>query len=102
LASFAGYRGIVTPSETIDMEYRGPILLVFGMSLVLSPIAINLATTGKMVRGDSTTVGQVDIDTGCDGQTLTFVDDTLCTEQTATHQRDRSMPGGAMFVSARD
>jgi hypothetical protein len=84
------------------MEYRGPILLVFGFSLVLSPVAINIATTGKLYREESTRVDEVSIDTRCDGETLAFVGDTLCTERTATRQRDRSMPGGAMFVSARD
>lgn len=84
------------------MELRGPILLVFGMSLVMSPIAINLGTTGKVFPDRDTQVGQVDIDTGCDGQSLIFVDDTLCTERTAAARPDRSMPGGALFVSARD
>jgi hypothetical protein len=84
------------------MEYRGPILLVFGMSLVMSPLAINLVTTGKLYSDDKTAVSHVDIDTGCQGNSLSFLDGSLCTENTGAATRTRSMPGGAMFVSARD
>jgi hypothetical protein len=85
------------------MEYRGPILLVFGMSLIMSPIAINLATYGEVLPDEQTDVAEVDIDTGCEGQTLMFANRSqLCTERVASRERDRSMPGGAMFVSARD
>lgn len=84
------------------MEYRGPILLVFGMSLVMSPVAINLVTTGKPFREAETGVSQVAIDTGCQGQAMSFLDSTLCTQKTGARTRDRTMPGGAMFVSARD
>ncbi len=84
------------------MEYRGPILLVFGLSLVMSPIAINVATTGRLLPEPSNDVGHVSIDTGCNGQEMAFIDDSLCTHKTAVQVRDRSMPGGAMFVSARN
>jgi len=84
------------------MEYRGPILLVFGLSLVMSPVAINVATTGHIFAQDRSNVASVDIDTGCQGQTIAFIDSSLCTHRTAVQTRDRSMPGGAMFVSARN
>lgn len=85
------------------MEYRGPILLVFGMSLIMSPIAINLATDGEVLPVEEKSVAEVDIDTGCDGQTLMFANRSeLCTERVASRSRDRTMAGGAMFVSARD
>jgi hypothetical protein len=84
------------------MEYRGPILLVFGLSLVMSPVAINLATTGRIFAEEQSDVASVEIDTGCHGQQMAFIDDSLCTQRTAVQTRDRSMPGGAMFVSARN
>ena len=85
------------------MEYRGPILLVFGMSLVMSPVAINLATHGRVFPVATTEVAEVDIDTGCDGQTLMFANRSqLCTEPVASRSRDRTMDGGALFVSVRD
>lgn len=84
------------------MEYRGPILLVFGLSLVMSPVAINVATTGHIFAQEESKVSSVDIDTGCQGQAMAFIDTSLCTQRTAVQMRDRSMPGGAMFVSARN
>jgi hypothetical protein len=85
------------------MHYRGPILLVFGMSLIMSPLAIKLATGDVTPREAAAAVRQVDIDTGCQGQTLHLVSNgSLCTERTSARSRERMMPGGALFVSARD
>lgn len=85
------------------MQYRGPILLVFGMSLIMSPLAIKLATGEMTPREAAASVGHVNIDTGCQGQTLNLVSNgTLCTEQTNARTRERTMPGGALFVSARN
>jgi hypothetical protein len=85
------------------MQYRGPILLVFGMSLIMSPLAIKLATGEVTPREAAAAVRQVDIDTGCQGQTLNLASNrSLCTEQTNARARERTMPGGALFVSARD
>lgn len=85
------------------MDYRGPILLVFGMSLIMSPIAINIVEYGTPWRSEDTEVAAVEIDTGCQGQELYLTGKaTLCTSQTSASRPTRSMPGGALFVSARD
>jgi hypothetical protein len=85
------------------MQYRGPILLVFGMSLIISPLAIKIASGEMTPREAAAAVRTVDIDTGCQGQSLNLANrGTLCTEQTNARQRERTMPGGAMFVQARN
>jgi len=85
------------------MEYRGPILLVFGLSLVVSPLAIRLAAGDATASDLAAMVSKVELDRGCAGNELHLVNrDAVCANGTAAAPRGRVMPGGAVFVSARN
>lgn len=80
------------------MEYRGPILIVFGMSLVLSPLAINMATGER-----SALPGQIATltESACtDASILTPDTRMMCQDQRRSNVTERVMDGGAVFVSA--
>jgi hypothetical protein len=85
------------------MEYRGPILLVFGLSLVISPLAIRLAAGETTASDLAEMVSSVELDRGCAGNELHLANrGSVCANQTAEAPRGRVMPGGAVFVSARN
>ena len=79
------------------MEYRGPILIVFGMSLVLSAIAINLNTTKRRA-----VIGQIEtsIEAACnEASILSPRTKMLCQAQRESSPTQRVMEGGAVFVT---
>ncbi|WP_377508929.1 hypothetical protein [Octadecabacter sp. R77987] len=101
------------------MEYRGHILLVFGLSLMLSPLAIKLVMDHEAAEvaattapGRLTTKGAADQE--CDRSTIeTAIGRIGCgaaAEETPVRRIDQSMGsgnttrravGGATFVTAR-
>jgi len=84
------------------MQYRGPILIVFALSLVMSPMAIKLTTDAEeaAVPGRVETMGAADA--ACDAQTIearTYV--IGCRGREVAVDTRRTVAGGAMFVAAR-
>lgn len=82
------------------MSLRGPTLLLFGASLVLSPLAINLAS-GKGTGGGITTVGAAEA--ACERASVELVGGQRigCARDAGRREAARQMPGGASFVVAR-
>ena len=84
------------------MEYRGLILIIFGLSLMMSPLAIKLARdrqAATQVPGEVQTQG--DIAAACDAQSILTPSYRLgCNRETSNSPRRRVMAGGAMFVAA--
>jgi len=81
----------------VPVEYRGPILIVFGMSLVLSAIAINLNTTKRRA-----VIGQIEtsIEAACnEASILSPRTKMLCQAQRESSPTQRVMEGGAVFVT---
>jgi hypothetical protein len=80
------------------VEYRGPILIVFGMSLVLSPIAINMATGKRSALPDQIAT----LTEGACNEASILSPDTkmMCQDQRGSSPTQRVMEGGAVFVSA--
>jgi hypothetical protein len=80
------------------MEYRGPILIVFGMSLVLSPLAINMATGERSALPSQIST----LTEGACTEASILSPDTkmMCQDQRSSNATQRVMEGGAVFVSA--
>lgn len=83
------------------MELRGPILLIFGLILILSPIAILRGQDLMDNRpGGITTVGQRIA--ACDAASLETNRRRLgCQNNMAEASMRRTIAGGAVFVTAR-
>lgn len=86
------------------MQYRGPILVVFAMSLVLSPIAIlavQKAQEQSATPGEVRTIGQSQED--CASRTIQTRTLTIgCGARAQNTAARRITTGGAMFVTARN
>jgi hypothetical protein len=86
------------------MEYRGLILIVFGGSLMLSPLAIKMAQQQQAAAaapGEVQTDAQADA--ACDAASIVTRSYRLgCNRDTATASTRRVMSGGAVFVTAKN
>ena len=85
------------------MHYRGPILLVFGLSLVISPLAIRFAEGARQdTPGRIETVGARAA--ACEAQSIETSSYVIgCKGRVAATDNRRTMGGGgAMFVTARN
>lgn len=84
------------------MHYRGPILLVFGLSLLASPLAIRLSEQARAAApGQIETVGARAAN--CAAQTIRTDSYVIgCQGRTAATDNRRYMSGGgALFVASR-
>ncbi len=84
------------------MEYRGPILLVFGASLILSPLAIlRWQEAQTAAQGPQMIQTQTAAQAACDAQAIETQSYRLgCIQPPKQQATRRVMPGGAVFVSA--
>lgn len=86
------------------MEYRGPILIVFALSLIASPIAIKLHTDPQEEAVTPTRVQTLHAaQEQCEAEsfrTQNYVIGCKAHEEAAV-QRIRMDNGGALFVAAR-
>ena len=86
------------------MQYRGPILLVFGLSLVLSPLAVQLAEQSRAGGpGLIETLGTRQA--ACEAQTIktsTYVIGCQGRQAATDNRRYMSGSGGALFVASRN
>ena len=82
------------------MEYRGLILMIFGCSLMVSPLAIRLAQQQQAdVPGEVQTEGSANA--ACDAASIATRSYRIgCTRHNGPAQR--IMSGGATFVLARN
>jgi hypothetical protein len=84
------------------MQYRGPILLIFGLSLMASPLAVRLAEEAR-----SSAPGQVETmgarAANCAAQTIRTGPIVIgCEGRKAALDNRRQMGGGgALFVASR-
>ncbi len=85
------------------MEYRGPILLVFGASLIMSPIAVNIGMgSGRSYHKPTYIVTDAASNTTCASASMLSLGGTPgCRASTGNVTTHRVMEGGATFVSAR-
>ncbi len=86
------------------MEHRGLILIVFGASLMMSPLAIKLAQDQQAAEAAP---GEVQTDAqaaaACDAASIVTPSYRLgCNGETAQAPTRRIMAGGAMFVTAKN
>lgn len=84
------------------MNLRGPTLLLFGASLILSPLALALAQDEDAAPSAIRTMGAEAA--ACDAQSLTLPGGQRigCNRGGAQREAARVMPGGATFVMARN
>jgi hypothetical protein len=81
------------------MHFRGPTLIIFGLSLILSPIAIKIAETGSGGPTEVQTRGQANA--ACDAAALQTVGRRLGCQNDLDGMTTRRMTtGGALFISA--
>jgi hypothetical protein len=81
----------------VPVEYRGPILIVFGMSLVLSAIAINMNTTKPRAL-----IGQVETTTEAACNETSMLSPRakmLCLAQRESIPTQRVLEGRAVFLT---
>jgi hypothetical protein len=91
--------GLEVTGKTCQMDLRGPTLIIFGMSLVLSPIAIKMIETGSTSPGSVLTQGEQAA--ACDANALETVGRRLgCQNDLDGMTTRRQTAGGALFVSA--
>lgn len=85
------------------MQTRGPILLIFGASLVLSPLAINMATTRQAAEtAPAMIVTDGAADAACDAQAVEARSYRLgCVRSVERLSTRRTTAGGAVFISSR-
>ncbi len=82
------------------MEYRGLILIIFGCSLIVSPMAIKLVQEHQAANpGEVETVASTNA--ACDAASISTRSYRIgCNRQGGASQR--VMSGGAAFVTARN
>lgn len=82
------------------MEYRGLILIIFGCSLMVSPLAIKLVQE-QQAANPSEVETVATANAACDSASITTRSYRIgCNRQGGANQR--VMSGGASFVSARN
>jgi hypothetical protein len=80
------------------MEYRGPILIVFGMSLIMSAVAINLVTGDRSALPKQIATLT---EAACNEASILSPDTKMqCQDGRGNATTERVMEGGAVFVSA--
>jgi|GEM_PF-6710749 len=88
------------------MEYRGPILIVFAMSLVASPLAIRNLQLQAEVDASAVAVLETDgaADASCQARRIETSSYAIgCKANEYAQQQRRVMPdGGAYFVSVNN
>jgi len=86
------------------MQYRGLILLIFGASLIMSPLAVHLVERSQSSPpAAQQVVTQGARDAACDAASLDTPSGRLgCQRQSARTQTRRIGAGGALFVAARN
>lgn len=86
------------------MRYRGHILIIFAISLILSPWAINLIET-RRAEAEATpqaVLTQGEADAACNRRALETVIGRLgCNKDAEVRETRRVEAGGALFVQAR-
>jgi hypothetical protein len=85
------------------MEYRGLILMIFGCSLMVSPLAIRLV---QQQQAESAAPGEVltqaSANAACDAASITTRSYRLGCNRSGGGPTQRVMHGGASFVLARN
>ncbi len=86
------------------MEYRGLILLIFGASLIMSPIAVHLVEQSQdKAPPTRQIVTDGARDAACDAKALDTPSGRLgCQRRSDMAQTRRIGAGGALFVAARN
>ncbi len=86
------------------MTYRVHILIVFGMSLILSPLAIKLVEDRQAAAANApqAVLTQGQADAACNGRALETVIGRLgCNKDAEVRETRRVEAGGALFVQAK-
>ncbi len=83
------------------MEYRGLILIIFGCSLMVSPLAIRLVLAQQAaVPGEVET--QAAADAACDAASISTQSYRIGCSRSGGGPSQRVMSGGATFVLAKN
>jgi hypothetical protein len=83
------------------MEYRGPILLVFGATLVLSPIAVRMTLDEQQTTAARLIMTETGANKTCGAtNVLNLGEDTGCRQNNRESSARRVMTGGVTLLSA--
>ena len=87
------------------MPYRGHILIIFGLSLMISPLAIRLVEARKAAEAaaaPAAVVTQGQANAACNGAAVETVIGRLgCNKDANVRETRRISSGGALFVQAK-
>lgn len=100
-----GKANVNSGSACPRMTYRGHILIIFGLSLVMSPWAIRLVEERKAAEAaarPAAVITQGQADAACNGRALETVIGRLgCNKDAEVRETRRIDSGGALFVQAK-